>query len=266
MPKTILITGATDGIGLDAAETLLKAEHHVILHGRSAQKMDDVKARFTSMNVPGQFGGYLADLSVLADVEHFAKTIIDNYAHLDVLINNAGVYKTGNPIASNGQDVRFVVNTLAPYLLTQRLLPIIPQTGRIINLSSAAQASVSEAALRGEASLSDGAAYAQSKLAITMWSFHMAQALPNGPAVIAVNPGSLLGTKMVKDGYGIDGKDIKIGSDILTRLALDAEFRDTSGRYFDNDIGQFGPPHSDALNTDKVKQVVGWIETVIDST
>ena len=61
-------------------------------------------------------------------------------------------------------------------------------------------------AMTGHTPLSESMAYAQSKLAITMWSAHMAAALPDGPAVIAVNPASLLGTKMVKEAYGSEAK------------------------------------------------------------
>ena len=91
------------------------------------------------------------------------------------------------------------MNTIAPFLLTRRLLPLLGASGRVINLSSAAQAAVNLRALVGEVQLSDNAAYAQSKLALTMWSRALALSLGrSGPSVVAVNPGSMLGTKMVK--------------------------------------------------------------------
>ena len=162
-------------------------------------------------------------------------------------------------------DLRFVVNTLAPYVLAQGLLPIIPKTGRILNLSSAAQMPVDIKAMTGQSTVSESMAYAQSKLAITMWSAHMAAALPDGPVVIAVNPASLLGTKMVKEAYGTEGKDIGIGSDILVRLALDAEFADKSGQYYDNDRGRFGPPHVDALDSQKIAAFMSELEALLES-
>ena len=69
--------------------------------------------------------------------------------------------------------------------------------------------------------MGDMEAYAQSKLAITAWSRYLANELTNGPSVISVNPGSLLATKMVKEGFGIEGKDLNIGADILVRLVTD---------------------------------------------
>ena len=100
---------------------------------------------------------------------------------------------------------------------------------------------------------------------ITMWSAHMAATLPDGPVVIAVNPASLLGTKMVKEAYGTEGKDIGIGSDILVRLALDAEFADKSGQYYDNDRGRFGPPHVDALDSQKIAAFMSELEALLES-
>ena len=107
-------------------------------------------------------------------------------------------------------------------------------------------------------------AYAQSKLALTMWSRHMAGELKDkGPAIIAVNPGSMLGSKMVKEGFGVAGGDLAIGATILVRAALDAKFATASGRYFDNDSGRFAPPHPDALDDGKCADVVRVIESLI---
>jgi NAD(P)-dependent dehydrogenase (short-subunit alcohol dehydrogenase family) len=131
-------------------------------------------------------------------------------------------------------------------------------------LSSAAQAPVDPEAMFGSVKLSDGMAYAQSKLAITMWSRNMALALKDdGPAIIAVNPRSMLGSKMVKQAYGVAGGDLRIGAEILVRAALSDEFAVASGRYFDNDIGQFTAPHPDARSTQKCEAIVRVIEAVL---
>ena len=189
---------------------------------------------------------------------------LKKHAKLDVLINNAGVYNAPDLITQDGLDVRFAVNTIAPYLLTQRLLPLLGTSGRVINLSSAAQSAVDPEALAGRGKLSDGAAYAQSKLALTMWSRSMALSLKDdGPAIIAVNPGSMLGSKMVKEAYGVAGGDLRIGAEILCRAALSDEFAAASGQYFDNDSGQFASPHPDVLNPQKSEKMVRVIEAVL---
>ncbi len=112
--------------------------------------------------------------------------------------------------------------------------------------------------------MTDRVAYAQSKLALTMWSRSLALSLKDsGPIIIAINPGSMLGTKMVKQAFGVSGGDIRIGAEILTRAALTDEFKTASGKYFDNDSGQFASPHPDALDTRKCQEIVRVIETIL---
>ena len=265
MSKTILITGSTDGIGFETAKMLLSMGHKVLLHGRNATKLAEVEKTLSAITSADLIETYVADLSRLDDVEVLAKAISEKHSHLDVLINNAGVFKTPKPLAENGLDVRFMVNTIAPYLLTQRLIPLLGKSARVVNLSSAAQSPVDLDLLTGKVQTSDDfAAYAQSKLALTMWSRDMALKLgETGPLIVAVNPGSLLASKMVKEGFGLEGKDIGIGADILTRAALSDEFEKASGLYFDNDSGQFSEPHPDGLNPQKCKAVVAAIEAAV---
>ncbi len=260
MSKTILITGATDGIGLLTAKTLSEAGHTVLLHGRSADKLESA-----AKDVSGAPETYRTDLSRLDEVETLAEEILARHDRIDVLINNAGVFKTDATRTPEGLDIRFVVNTLAPFLLTRLLLPIIPNDGRVVNLSSAAQAPVDVDAMRGKRALDHMEAYAQSKLAITIWTQELARAHPDGPAFIAVNPGSLLASKMVKEGFGVAGNDLSIGADILRRAALSDDFATASGRYYDNDAGRFAPPHQDAANSARVAEIVEAMEDVISA-
>ncbi|WP_343291457.1 SDR family NAD(P)-dependent oxidoreductase [Vibrio harveyi] len=263
MQKIILITGSTDGIGLETAKMLVADGHHVIVHGRNQEKVQNVEQSLIEIDA-GKVESIVADLSSPRAVKQMVAEIAERFGKLDVIINNAGVYATPNARTQDNLDVRFAVNTIAPYLLTKELLPLLGNTGRVVNLSSAAQAPVSIEALMGDKPLSDGEAYAQSKLALTMWSRVMGLKLKNvGPMVVSVNPKSLLGSKMVKDAYGIAGGDIRLGADILIRAALSDEFAQAHGAYFDNDIEAFAAPHRDALNEPKSQQVVDAIETVI---
>lgn len=258
MSKTILITGATDGIGLLTAKTLALSGYSILLHGRSPEKLE---------NVTQEFGGspesYVADLSRMDDVHALGDAIRQKHNQLDVIINNAGVLKSSQTQTSDGLDIRFMVNTFAPYVLTRDLLPIMPANGRIVNLSSAAQAPVDMEALHGRKQLDDMAAYAQSKLAITIWSRELAKELSDGPVVVAVNPGSLLASKMVKEGFGVEGKDMQIGADILCEAALGESFSDATGKYFDNDSGAFASPHAAALDASHCQEVMQGIEAVV---
>ena len=261
MQKTILITGSTDGIGLATAKKLVAQGHTILLHGRNPAKLAEVEKALSALPGAGRLESYVADLSRIENVENLATAVIEQHAKLDVLINNAGVLRTPETITPDALDMRFAVNTIAPYLLTQRLLPLLGTAGRVINLYSAAQAPVNFEALAGRVRLADMAAYAQSKLALTMWSRQQALAhRERGPVIVAVNPGSLLGSKMVKEGFGINGEDIQIGADILTRAALADEFASATGQYFDNDSGRFALPHSDALDPQKTEKLVQMIE------
>jgi NAD(P)-dependent dehydrogenase (short-subunit alcohol dehydrogenase family) len=258
MTKTILITGATDGIGLLTAKKLSGQGHTVLLHGRSAEKLSAAAAE-----VGGTPQTYRADLSRLDEVAALAEALRIDHSQIDVVINNAGVLKLPDARTEAGLDARFVVNTLAPYLLVQLLLPVLPKAGRVVNLSSAAQAPVDLAALRGNGTLDDMAAYAQSKLAITIWTQEVARAHQDGPLFIAVNPGSLLASKMVKEGFGVAGNDLSIGADILCRAALSEDFSKASGKYFDNDRGGFNEPHSAAADADHVAAVMTAIQELV---
>ena len=243
---------------------LVALGHNLLLHGRNPAKLEKVEKSLSALPDGGRVESYIADLSRMADVAALAKAVAEKHTKLDVLINNAGVYRVAEIVSQDGFDARFAVNTIAPYLLTQRLLPLLGSSGRVINLSSAAQAPVDPEAMVGRVKLPDGAAYAQSKLALTMWSRSMALSLKDdGPAIIAVNPRSMLGSKMVKEAYGVVGGDLRIGAEILCRAALSDEFATASGQYFDNDIGQFASPHPDALNSEKSEAIVRVIKMVL---
>ena len=259
MSKTIFISGSTDGIGLLTAKTLASMGHKVLLHGRSAKKLDEA-----AKSVGGNPETYAADLSHMDQVYALATAIRQQHNHLDAIINNAGVLKVSQPQTPDGYDVRFMVNTFAPYVLTRALLPILTPQSRIVNLSSAAQAPVDLDVLHGRKRIDDMAAYAQSKLAITIWSQELAKELGDGPIVIAVNPGSLLASKMVKEGFGVAGKDLQIGADILCDAAIGETFARASGKYFDNDRGTFTQPHAAALKPNHCTEVMQGIEAVVD--
>ena len=185
--STIAITGSPAGLGLATARRLVREGHDVVLHGRSSTKLDAARSQVEIERPGAVVAALAADLSDLSAVDQLATRILDSVDSLDVLINNAGVFRTPSPMTTAGLDVRFVVNTLAPYRLTRLVAPAMTASGRIVNLSSAAQAPVDTGAMRGRTALDAGTAYAQSKLALTMWARQLADEFgAGGPVVVAV--------------------------------------------------------------------------------
>lgn len=265
MSKTILITGSTDGIGKLTATKLAKEGHTVYVHGRNPEKLSatisEIKAATGNENVEG----FVADLSDLDSVRQMAEQIAQDVPKIDVLINNAGVFKS--PVADNkdGLDLRLFVNYLAPYMLTDKLMPLLKKGAepRIVNLSSAAQSPVSLDVLSGKAKSSQGETYAQSKLALTMWSFRLAKTVPD-VAVIAVNPGSMLNTKMALEAYGQSRLSADEAVDILYDLAMSEKYKGVTGKYFDNDKGTFGQAHPDAYNAVKIDRLINLTDELLN--
>lgn len=260
---TILLTGATDGIGLETAKRFAKEGHNLLLHGRNVEKLERVKKELLEINHSIRIQTFAADLSELKSTKDLAEEIRKSVEEIDVIINNAGVFVVDDRITKEGLEVRFVVNMIAPYLLTKLLLPILSNNGRIINLSSAAQFNIDFEALKAGTPLSHDSAYAQSKLGIAMWGMELAEELGDKAVVISVNPKSFLGSKMVKVAYGRKGYDLSIGADILYRASTSSEFEDKSGSYYDNDYKRFGQLHSFALNKENRVKLVSIINEII---
>lgn len=265
MNKKIFITGATDGIGRLAAIQLAREGHELMIHGRNAEKLEHTLSELKSATNNNNITGFIADFADLSDVIRMADEVKKKTNQIDVLINNAGVFKSATALDNDGLDIRFTVNYLAPYVLTNALYPLLEQSGsaRLINLSSAAQSPVSMEALAGKEELSTQEAYAQSKLALTMWSNYLSQKTDT-VNVIAVNPGSLLNTKMVQEAYGQFWSPAEKGATILHDLAVLDQYSNANGKYFDNDQGHFASAHPDASDAQKIKRLIAETNHILE--
>ncbi|MCH3885185.1 SDR family NAD(P)-dependent oxidoreductase [Tenacibaculum aquimarinum] len=261
MSKTIIITGSTDGIGKLTALKLAKEGHTIYVHGRNETKVNTVVSEIKTTSNNQNIKGLVADFSDLKAIKKLAKQIKNDIPTIDILINNAGILKSPIKKTKDGLDIRISVNYLAPFILTNAILSNIKnsEAPRIINLSSAAQSPVSEVVLTGKEQVSENNSYAQSKLALTMWSFSLAIQEPN-ITVIAVNPGSLLNTKMAKEAYGQHWSPAEKGVNILYDLATSEAYKNESGKYFDNDKGdtkgRFSSAHPNAYDTFKIEELL----------
>jgi NAD(P)-dependent dehydrogenase (short-subunit alcohol dehydrogenase family) len=234
--KTILVTGATDGLGKLVALKLAEGGARVLLHGRDQAKGEAVLAEIKAATGNPNLEFYCADLAVLSDVRDLAKAVTARHSRLEVLINNAGVYGgEARQVTGDGQELHFQVNYLAPFLLTELLLPVLRASApaRIVNVSSGGQAPVDFDDVMLEHGYSAMRGYCQSKLAQIMNTIDLAAQLEgSGVTVTSLHPGTYMNTKMVI-GSGITPiTPVEEGVEATYRLAVSPEVEGQTGVFF----------------------------------
>src|SRR5215207_5584869 len=233
---TILVTGATDGLGKRVARELAAKGTTVLLHGRSPERLEATLEGIRSQTSSQKVGSYLADLSSLAAVRDLADRIISDYDRLDVLVNNAGIIVQERKESADGYELTFAVNYLSHFLLTSLLLPLLKDSApaRIVNVASAGQSPVDFSNLMLERGYDAMRAYTQSKLAQIMFTFELAGRL-SGTEVSAnaLHPASLMDTKMVQGTFGYTMSTVEEGAEAVVRLVVSPEVEGVTGAYFD---------------------------------
>ena len=235
--KTILITGSTDGIGKQTAIELAQTGANVIIHGRNQQRTKSVYEAIKDKTGNDSIDYFVADLSSLEEVRGLSDNIHDKYEKIDVLLNNAGVFEPERIITKDGFERTFAVNHLAHFLLTDLLMDLIekPDSGRIINVSSMAHASdLDFDNLQGEQHYDGYTAYSYSKLCNILFTYHLARKLSDTNITAnCLHPG-VIGTKLLRAGWGIGGGSLKEGCRTSVYLATSHEVENVSGKYFVN--------------------------------
>ena len=233
---TILVTGATDGLGKRIARELAAKGATVLLHGRSPERLEATLEELRGQRSSQKVDSYLADLSSLAAVRDLADRIISEYDRLDVLVNNAGIIVQERKESEDGYELTFAVNYLSHFLLTSLLLPLLKGSApaRVVNVASAGQSPIDFEDPMLERGYDAMRAYSQSKLAQIMFTFELAERLSGtGVSVNALHPASLMDTKMVQDTFGYTMSTVEEGSEAVVRLAVSPELEGVTGRYFD---------------------------------
>jgi NAD(P)-dependent dehydrogenase (short-subunit alcohol dehydrogenase family) len=233
---TILVTGATDGLGKRVARELAGKGATVLLHGRNRGRLEAALEAIRNETGSERLGSYLADLSSLAQVRALAERILSDQIRLDGLINNAGVIVREREESEDGFELTFAVNYLAHFLLTSLLLPLLRDStpARIVNVASAGQSPVDFDDVMLERRYDGMRAYTQSKLAQIMFTFELAGHLSgSGVSVNALHPASLMDTKMVNETFGYTMSTVQEGADATVRLAVSPDLEGVTGRYFD---------------------------------
>jgi len=233
---TILVTGATDGLGRRVAQELAAKGATVLLHGRSPERLEATLEELRSQTGSEKVNSYLADLFSLAAVRHLAERIFSEHDRLDVLVNNAGLISPERRESEEGYELTFAVNYLSHFLLTRLLLPLLKDSApaRIVNVASAGQSPVDFSNLMLERGYDAMKAYSQSKLAQVMFTFELAEHLRDtGVTVNALHPASLMDTKMVQSTFGYTMSTVEEGMQAVVRLAVSPKVEGVTGRYFD---------------------------------
>jgi NAD(P)-dependent dehydrogenase (short-subunit alcohol dehydrogenase family) len=236
-----LVTGATDGLGRSVALQLAGSGASVIVHGRDRGRGERTVEEIRDQTGNQRIELQLADLSDLAQVRRLVDEVESSHGELHLLINNAGI-GSGLPDSRSrqesrdGYELRFAVNYLAGFLLTQRLLPLMRRSApaRVINVASLGQSPIDF----DDVMLLDGytgaRAYGQSKLAQILHAIELSRRVP--PEEVTANslhPGTFMPTKIVLEEIGRSVDTLETGTAAVLHLALDPKLERVSGRFFD---------------------------------
>jgi NAD(P)-dependent dehydrogenase (short-subunit alcohol dehydrogenase family) len=250
--QTILITGATDGLGRALAGELAGSGATLLLHGRDESRGRETLAEIERATGNDRLQWLCADLASLEQVRALGERVSGEVERLDVLVNNAGIGTTdagdgARMVSHDGYELRFAVNYLASYLLTRLLLGVLERSApaRIVNVSSAGQAPIDFDDVMLEHGYSGAQAYCQSKLAQIMFTIDLAEELRDRAlTATCLHPATYMPTKMVLAGGITPMSSLEEGVKATLRLVTDPQPGDVSGSYFNGE--HLAEPHPQA--------------------
>lgn len=246
--KTVLVTGASGGIGRATALGLAVLGAHLAITGRDRRRTEGAAVEIRAAG-GGQVDLFVADLSVQSEVRRLAEEVLERIARIDVLVNNVSGYWNTRQVTCDGLERTFAVNHLAPFLLTTLLLDRLRQDApaRVVTVSSNAHrmGRIDFDDLQAVHSYSGARAYNQSKLANVLFTYELARRLQaTAVTANALHPG------VVRTSFGADDpgrvqrllvpflrplmKSPRRGAATSIHLASAPDLEHTTGRYFAN--------------------------------
>ena len=247
--KTVLITGASAGVGLQSAIGLAKVGAEVVMVGRDEERTAKAAAFVKSQTGNQAISYLLADLSSLKDVRKLAEEFQDKYRKLDVMLNNAGAIFLTRKVSVDRYEMTMALNHLNYFLLTDLLLDMIKSgpSGRIVNVSSRAhyRGHVNFDDLQSRHGYSGMRVYSMSKLMNVLFTYELARRL-QGTKVTAncLHPGFVASNFAANNGWLVrlgmtfmSGRiSVEDGARCSIFLASSPEVQGLSGRYFNYDL------------------------------
>ena len=246
--RKVLVTGATAGIGAATASTLAQDGYEVIVHGRNEARcatiVDTIQAHGGTARIE------IADFSSLAQVHALAERLTSQ--NIDVIVNNAGVWMNKAQVTKDGFETTWQVNHLAPFLLTQCLLPALLKRpdARIINISSSGHRAgkINFKDINLQQDFTGLRAYCQSKLANVLFTQELARRT-HGYSLIthAVDPGAVRTQLLANTGFNVPtAKSADESVKMWLSAVLGPDGRTTSGDYFEPNGKRSNPVTRDA--------------------
>jgi len=243
--KNIIITGATDGIGLAAAKSIAKKGYHVSLVGRNPDKGKKALETIIAHSGNENLDFFECDLSLVANVKDLADIIKQKHSKIDVLLNNAGGANKTKQITSEGLEKTFATNQMNYFVLSTELLDILSESNdaRIVNVASNAHigAEVDYENVNSEKSFSAWTSYCVSKLMNIMFTYQLAS-MQDKVSVNVLHPGfvdtNIAGNEgnlikyIVKFGAKMFARTVDNGADSSIYLSTSDEIKGVSGKYF----------------------------------
>ncbi len=247
--KICIITGATSGIGKETAFALAEKGGSVIVVSRNDKKCISTVKAIKKKTGNNHVDHISADLSDLKQVRNLARQLKEKYPCIDVLINNAGGYFKTRLETVDDYEMNFALNHLSPFLLTNLLIDNLKESsqGRIINVSSSAhfKGKIKFEDLQLQNDFNGFNAYAQSKLALTLFNHKLAEQLKDTnvtvnalhPGLVATNFGKNNGLLRFYVRRLLNKNEITPleGSKTITYLASSAEVAEITGGYFEKE-------------------------------
>ena len=238
---TVLVTGATDGLGRGLAEQLAADGATVHLHGRDPGRLATTADEIRQRTGNERLVTHLADFASLDEVRALADEVNRSADQLHVLVSNAGIGsarpdQATRQVSRDGHELRFAVNYLAGFLLTLRVLPLLRGSApaRIVYVASLGQAPLDFDDVMLERSYDGVRAYGQSKLAQISSGFELAERLAEDQITVnSLHPSTFMPTKIVLQNVSHSIDSLEDGIAATYRLAVGPDVEHVSGRFFD---------------------------------